>query len=128
MMSCTVHSPTDSLVQPACILVYIECNPAPGGSPFKLSLGLRSKLPSPIHPLPSEFVCVGSWSFGLGSPHNVMVGDIVEVARGKWYHCQGVVNVVDFTEACIEMVCLADGNRVSYTFSSLILTLIFWPR
>ena len=42
MMSYTVHSPTDSLAQPACILVYIECNPAPGGSPFELSLGLRS--------------------------------------------------------------------------------------
>ena len=42
MMSCTVHSPTDSLMQPTCISVYIECNPAPGGSPFELSLGLRS--------------------------------------------------------------------------------------
>ena len=41
-MSCTVHSPTDSLAQPTCILIYIECNPAPGGSPFKLSLGLCS--------------------------------------------------------------------------------------
>ena len=60
--------------------------------------------------------------------YNVMVGNIVEVARGKWYRCQGVVNAVDFTKACIEMVCSADGNRVSYTFSSLILTLIFWPR
>ena len=38
MMSCTVHSPTDSLAQPTCILVYIECNPAEaeavGGRPL----------------------------------------------------------------------------------------------
>ena len=51
MMSCTVHSPTDSLTQPPCTLVYIVCNPAPRGSPFELSLGLHSKLPSPICPL-----------------------------------------------------------------------------
>ena len=71
MMSCTVHSLMDSLMQPSCIVVYILCNPAPGGSPFKLSLGLCSKLLSPISSPPSEFVCVlvlGSWSFGLGSP------------------------------------------------------------
>ena len=42
MMSCTVHSPTDSLAQPSCIVVYIACNPAPRGSTFKLSLGLHS--------------------------------------------------------------------------------------
>ena len=48
---CTVHSPTDSLAQPSCTLVYIVCNPAPRGSPFELSLGLCSKLPSPIRPL-----------------------------------------------------------------------------
>ncbi|KAL4062080.1 hypothetical protein V8B97DRAFT_2026921 [Scleroderma yunnanense] len=29
--------------------------------------------------------------------YNVVVGDIMEVARGKWYHCQGVVNMVDLT-------------------------------
>ena len=52
MMSCTVHSPIDSLAQPSCIVVYIVCNPAPRGSPFELSLGLRSKLPSPT-PSPS---------------------------------------------------------------------------
>ena len=52
MMSCTVHSPTDSLAQPLCTVVYIVCNPAPRGSPFELSLGLRSKLPSPT-PSPS---------------------------------------------------------------------------
>ena len=62
--------------------------------------------------------------------YNVAVGDIVEVARGKWHRCQGVVNTVDFTKALIEMVCSADGKRVSYSFSSLILIhlFIFWPR
>ena len=44
----------DSLVQPACILVYIECNPAPGGSPFELS----------SIPFPSEILV---WWFVLGS-------------------------------------------------------------
>ena len=44
----------DSLAQPTCILVYIECNPAPGGSPFELSLGLRSNKSSPILPSLSE--------------------------------------------------------------------------
>ena len=48
MMSCTVHSPMNSLAQPSCVVVYVLCNPAPRGSPFKLSLGLRSKLLSPI--------------------------------------------------------------------------------
>ena len=64
-MSCTVHSPTDSLTQPACILVYIECNPAPEGSPFELSLGLRSNsrvLSSPSSQSPLV------WWFVLGSP------------------------------------------------------------
>ena len=58
MMSCTVHSPTDSLVQPSCTLVYIECNPAPRGSSFKLSLGLCSKILSPILSPPSQSLCV----------------------------------------------------------------------
>jgi len=53
--------------------------------------------------------------------YNVTVGDIVEVARGKWHCCQGVVNMVDFTKALIEMVCSADGKRVSYSFPFLIL-------
>ena len=58
MMSCTVHSPMDSFVQPSCILVYILCNPAPRGSPFELSLGLRSKLPSPTLSPSSQSSCV----------------------------------------------------------------------
>ena len=65
MMSCTVHSPMDSLAQPTCILVYIESNPAPGGSPFELSLGLCSNsrvLSSPSSQSPLV------WWFVLGSP------------------------------------------------------------
>ena len=58
MMSCTVHSPMDSLAQPSCILVYILYNPAPRGSPFELSLGLRSKLPSPTLSPSSQSSCV----------------------------------------------------------------------
>ena len=54
------HSSTDSLMQPACAVVYIVlCNPALRGSPFELFLSLCSKLLSPIHPFPSEdHVCV----------------------------------------------------------------------
>ena len=55
----------DSLAQPACILVYIECNPAPGGSPFKLSLGLHSNSWVLSVPLPSE---PHVWWFVLGMP------------------------------------------------------------
>ena len=65
MMSCTVHSPTDSLAQPTCILVYIECNPAPGDSPFKLSLGVHSN--SWVLFLPSSQSLL-VWWFVLGLP------------------------------------------------------------
>ena len=69
MMSCTVHSPTDSLVQPTCILVYIECNSAPGGSPFELSLGLRSSSRVLFPPSPLRVSCVVVCPrFCLGSP------------------------------------------------------------
>ena len=65
MMSCTLHSPMDSLAQPTCILVYIECNPAPGGSPFKLSLGLRSNSRVLFLPSPQSLLV---WWFILGLP------------------------------------------------------------
>ncbi|KIM58303.1 hypothetical protein SCLCIDRAFT_28198 [Scleroderma citrinum Foug A] len=45
--------------------------------------------------------------------YNVAVGNIVEVARGTWHCCQGVVNTVDFTKALIEMVCSADGKWIT---------------
>ena len=69
MMSCTVHSPMDSLAQPSCTLVYIVCNPAPRGSPFELSLSLCSSQLSPILSLPSQSFCVVvcPW-FHLGLP------------------------------------------------------------
>ena len=65
MMSCTVHSPMDSFMQPTCILVYKECNPAPGGSPFELSLGLRSNSRVLFSPSPQSSLV---WWFVLGSP------------------------------------------------------------
>ena len=68
VMSCTVHSPMDSLALPSYILVYIVCNPAPRGSPFELSLGLCSSLPSPTPPFPLRLLCVVvyPWYFALG--------------------------------------------------------------
>ena len=65
MMSCTVHSPMDSLAQPTCILVYIEHNPAPGGSPFELSLGLHSNSRVLFLPSPQSLLV---WWFILGLP------------------------------------------------------------
>ena len=87
-MSCTVHSPSDSLAQPTCILVYIECNPAPGGSPFELSLGLRSN--SRVLPPPSllRVSCVVVRPrFCLGSPQFVWVPALGESIHD--YHLMG---------------------------------------
>ena len=80
MMSCTVHSPTDSLMQPACILVYIVCNPAPRGSPFELSLGLRSSQSSPIFPLSLR---VSVWWFVLGLPWVASITKRLTIIRTK---------------------------------------------
>ena len=85
MMPCTVHSPTDSLAQPSCIVVYIVCNPAPRGSPFKLSLGLRSNsrvLSSP----PSQSPLV--WWFVLGLPwvtseSMILTESVLAIQRGE---------------------------------------------
>ena len=69
LMSCTVHSPTDSLARPTCILVYKECNPAPGGSPFELSLGLHSSSRVLLPPFLLRVSCVVVCPrFCLGSP------------------------------------------------------------
>ena len=85
MMSCTVHSPMDSLAQPSCIVVYIVYNPAPRGSPFKLSLGLRSNsrvLSSP----PSQSPLV--WWFVLGLPwvtseSMILTESVLAIQRGE---------------------------------------------
>ena len=65
MMSCTVHSPMNSLAQPLCIVVYIVCNPAPRDSPFELSLGLCSNS-RVLFLSPSQSPLV--WWFVLGLP------------------------------------------------------------
>ncbi|KIM64225.1 hypothetical protein SCLCIDRAFT_23581 [Scleroderma citrinum Foug A] len=50
--------------------------------------------------------------------YNVTVGDIVEVARGNYYHCEGVVKAVDLTNALLDIVCPVEGNqtKVPITF------------
>ena len=88
MMSCTVHSPTNSLMQPLCTAVYIVCNPAPRGSPFELSLGLRSKLPSPT-PFPSPQSSCVCWSLVLWP----WVASVVVMAVGKV--CSEVLEDID---------------------------------
>ena len=76
MMSCTVHSLTDSLMQPSCKVVYILCNLAPRGSPFELSLGLCSNSQVLSSPLLSESLV---WWFILGSALSHLRGSGVEL-------------------------------------------------
>ena len=82
MMSCTVHSPTDSLAQPTCILVYIEHNPAPGGSPFELSLGLHSNSRVLFLPSPQSLLV---WWFILGLPWVTSRGQCSRAAMAHWH-------------------------------------------
>ena len=49
--------------------------------------------------------------------YNVTAGDIVEVARGNYYRCEGVVKAVDLTNALLDIVCPVEGNQVSILFS-----------
>jgi len=54
-----------------CSIEYIQCNPAPRGSPFELILGL---CPSILSPSLSEFsVWSGPWCLCLGSSHTLNV-------------------------------------------------------
>ena len=65
MMSCTVHSPTDSLVQPSCIVVYIVCNPAPR-APHSSSLWVYAQASQVLSSPPSQSPLV--WWVVLGLP------------------------------------------------------------
>ena len=49
--------------------------------------------------------------------YNVTVGNIVEVARGNYYRCEGVVKAVDLTNALLDTMCPVEGNQVSILFS-----------
>ena len=51
-------------------------------------------------------------TFSKEKGYNVAVGDTVEVARGKWYRCQGIVKAVDLVTAHLVM-CSVDGIQVS---------------
>ena len=111
MMSCTVHSPTDSLAQPSCTVVYIVCNPAPRDSPFELSLGLCSNsrvLSSP----PSQSPLV--WWFVLGSPwvaslvYLVSCFDFMHLADFSRYGFDSSASMVRPNES-VRMICMADG-------------------
>ena len=64
MMSCTVHSPTDSLTQPTCILVYIESAIQHQEAPHSSSLWVYAQtVESYFLPLSSESLV---WWFVLG--------------------------------------------------------------
>ena len=65
MMSCTVHSPMDSLTQPSCIVVYIECNPAQE-APHLSSLWVYAQTSWVLSSPPSQSPLV--WWFVLGLP------------------------------------------------------------
>jgi len=81
-----------SLVQPLCTVVYIQCNPAPRGSPFELTLGL---CPSPSTPILSEFqhvvgrftdVFVHSDQYSLVAAMAVDGYIAVDVIKGSFNH------------------------------------------
>ena len=91
MMSCTVHSPMDSLMQPSCTLVYVVCNPAPRGSPFELSLGLCSNSRVLSIPLPlrvSTVVVCPRFALGhLSSCFPVFLHTQLATQRSKCFSC-----------------------------------------
>ena len=60
--------------------------------------------------------------------YNVTVGDIVEVTRGNYYCCEGVVKVVDLTNALLDIVCPVEGHQVSFIFSCTLGLLILPSR
>ena len=121
MTSCTVHSPTNSLAQPACILVYIECNPAPGGSPFELSLGLRSNSQVLLPPSLLRASCVVVCPrFCLGSPH------LISMIKIMLYQFQ-IYLPTDYNLLAKVVECLP-GNTVSEVmpFISLVVNINVW--
>ena len=58
-------------------------------------------------------------AFSKDKGYNVAVGDTVEVARGDWYPCQGVVKSVDLSKVSLDIVCSVDRIHVSFFFQSL---------
>ena len=60
--------------------------------------------------------------------YNVTVGDIVKVARGNYYRCEGVVKAVDLTIALLDIVCPVEGHQVSFIFSCTLGLLILLSR
>ena len=57
--------------------------------------------------------------FSKQKGYNVAVGDTVEVARGPWCFCQGVVKAVDLSKTSLDIVCSVDGIHVSILFQPL---------
>ncbi|KIM55561.1 hypothetical protein SCLCIDRAFT_30272 [Scleroderma citrinum Foug A] len=45
--------------------------------------------------------------------YDVCMGDSVEIARGKWFRSEGVVHVVDFDKASLDLVCNTDGHKIN---------------
>ncbi|KIM53424.1 hypothetical protein SCLCIDRAFT_31904 [Scleroderma citrinum Foug A] len=52
-------------------------------------------------------------SFSKERGYDVCVGDSVEIARGKWFRSEGVVHVVDFDKASLDLVCNMDGHKIN---------------
>ena len=55
-------------------------------------------------------------TFSKHKGYDVAVGDTVEVARGNWYPCQGVVKAVDLSKISLDIMCSVDGIHVSFLF------------
>ncbi|KAL4065974.1 hypothetical protein J3A83DRAFT_4190271 [Scleroderma citrinum] len=60
------------------------------------------------------------WIVPDNKGYDLAVGDIVEVAKGNWYCHQGVVKVVNFPKALLDIMCSVDRNQVAILTSVLL--------
>ena len=55
-------------------------------------------------------------NFSKERGYDVCAGDDVEVARGEWFRSRGVVQRVCFDRGHLDLVCEADGQKVSIVY------------
>ena len=86
-------------MQPLCIVVYILCNPAPRGSPFELSLGLRSNSRVLSVSLPLRVSCVVVCPrFALGRLRDSVLGEhMCNKELGELRGSDGVVSQNEYS-------------------------------
>ncbi|KIK20124.1 hypothetical protein PISMIDRAFT_106355, partial [Pisolithus microcarpus 441] len=52
-------------------------------------------------------------TFSKDKGYNVAMGDTVEVARGQWYHSEGLVKAVDLTKTSLDVMHTADRTQIN---------------